>query len=48
MRMLASAIALGTSIFTMAESSNDAQAAVCARGVYRGRLRRPARRGRRS
>jgi hypothetical protein len=35
MRMMTIAIAIGTSIFTMAASSNDAQAAVCARGVYR-------------
>jgi hypothetical protein len=36
MRMLIiAAIALGTLIVTMAESSNNAQAVVCARGVYR-------------
>jgi hypothetical protein len=35
MRMLTIAIVIGTSIFTVAGSSNDAKAAVCARGVYR-------------
>ena len=36
MRMLLiAAIAAGAFIFTMAVSSNDAQAVVCARGVYR-------------
>jgi len=35
MRMLTIAIVIGTSIFTIAGSSNDAKAAVCARGVYR-------------
>jgi hypothetical protein len=36
MRMLIIAvIAIGTFAVTMAESSNSAQAAVCARGVYR-------------
>jgi hypothetical protein len=36
MRMLIiAALAIGTFIFTMAGSSNDAQAVVCARGVYR-------------
>jgi hypothetical protein len=36
MRMLIiAAISIGTFIFTMAESSDDAQAVVCARGVYR-------------
>jgi hypothetical protein len=34
MRMLTIAIAIGTIIFTMAGTSNDAQAVVCARGVY--------------
>jgi hypothetical protein len=36
MRMLIiAASAIGTLIFTMAWSSNDTQAAVCGRGVYR-------------
>jgi hypothetical protein len=33
--MLTIAIVIGTSIFTVAVSSNDAKAAVCALGVYR-------------
>jgi hypothetical protein len=36
MRMLTiAALATGTAIFAMAGSSKDAQAVVCARGVYR-------------
>jgi hypothetical protein len=36
MRMLTiAAIAIGTFVLTVAETSDDAHAAVCARGVYR-------------